>query len=294
MSFWRPAAALLLLQLLLWGQSAPVVIQSPERLVQQGANLTQAAAQEMEAQLEVNPEDLTARTKLLGYYYYQWMRPGEAVAKAARRRHILWLIEHHPEAPVTGLSEASIDETGNTMADAEGYAQAKRLWLAQMNSGTMSPLALGNMGRFFQMADKELAEKAFLQAHAMQPRNYEWDWRLGYLYGMGVLGVDNLGLNGQPTSVDPLLQKTPFAERSRKALAESKSGVMLEVAASILWRYGTMLTPSEAHKVEIMDEAIKLMEQAKAAEPTNPNWQLVLLRLQAYKRQLQAGPKLDR
>ena len=69
---------------------------------------------------------------------------------------------------------------------------------------------------------------------------------------------------------------------------------MLEVAASILWRYGTMLTPSEGHKVEIMDQAIHMMEQAKAAEPANPNWQLVLLRLQAYKRQLQAGPRLDR
>jgi hypothetical protein len=180
------------------------------------------------------------------------------------------------------------------MADGEGYGQAKKLWLGHMNSGTATAAALGNMGRFFQMADKDLAEKAFLQARAMQPRNYEWDWRLGYLYGMGVLGVDNLGLNGQPTSVDPFMQKAPFAERSRKALAESKSGVMLEVAASILWRYGTMLTPSEEQKVEIMDQAIKLMEQAKAAEPSNPNWQLVLLRLQAYKKQLQSGPRLDR
>src|SRR3954447_22041962 len=74
-------------------------IQSPEQLVQQGANLSMAAAQELEAQLEKNPEDLSARAKLLGYYWYEWMKPGEAVAKASRRRHILWLIEHHPESP---------------------------------------------------------------------------------------------------------------------------------------------------------------------------------------------------
>src|SRR3954465_15703391 len=78
---------------------------SPDQQVQQGARMSSATAQELESQLEKNPEDLAARAKLIGYYYYQWMRPGEAAAKAARRKHTLWLIEHHPEAPVTGLSE---------------------------------------------------------------------------------------------------------------------------------------------------------------------------------------------
>src|SRR5262249_49034193 len=73
-------------------QARPPAILSPETLAQQGASLSQAAAGELEAGLEKNPEDLAARAKLLGYYWYQWMRPGEAAAKAARRRHILWLI----------------------------------------------------------------------------------------------------------------------------------------------------------------------------------------------------------
>src|SRR5437868_4316592 len=78
----------------------------PEQLIEQGARLGQAAAQDLEIALEGNPEDLAARAKLIGYYYYQWMQPGEAATKAARRRHILWLIGHHPEAPLAGLSEA--------------------------------------------------------------------------------------------------------------------------------------------------------------------------------------------
>src|SRR5690242_4533675 len=73
----------------------PVPLVSPEQLVQQGANISRATAAELEAQVERNPEDLNARAKLLGYYWYQWMLPGEAAAKASRRRHILWLIEHH-------------------------------------------------------------------------------------------------------------------------------------------------------------------------------------------------------
>src|SRR5437667_2113322 len=102
-------------------QARPLVILSPDQLAQQGSSLSAAAAQELEAQLEKNPEDLAARAKLLGYYWYQWMRPGEVVAKAARRRHILWLIEHHPESPVIGLEEAALSESGNALVDTEGY-----------------------------------------------------------------------------------------------------------------------------------------------------------------------------
>src|SRR5437899_13097760 len=102
---------LLALPLLAGAQTRPVTILSPEQMVQQGANLSRGAAQELEAQLEKNPEDLTARAKLLGYYWYQWMQPGEAAAKAARPRHVLWLIQHHPESPVTGLEEAAIAAT---------------------------------------------------------------------------------------------------------------------------------------------------------------------------------------
>src|SRR5437867_755224 len=228
MSF-RFATALLLLQLPLWGAQAVTLNlgSSPEQLMRQGTKLGAGQAQELEAELEKNPEDLAARAKLLGYYYYEWMRPGEAASKAARRRHILWLIEHHPESSVTGLDEAALDENGDNMADPEGYQQARKLWLALLESGTGSAAALGNLAKFFQITDKPLAEKALLRAHAAQPENPEWDWRLGYLYGLGILGVDAMGVNGQPTSTDALAQKGPFAAAARKALAESTSGTML-------------------------------------------------------------------
>jgi hypothetical protein len=215
------------------------------------------------------------------------MRPGEAESKAARRRHILWLIEHHPESPVTGLGEATIEETGGDMADPDGYRQARKLWLGVMESDTKNAVALGNLARFFQIVDKELAEKALLKAKALQPQNREWDYRLGYLYGLGMLGVDTMGLNGQPTSVDLYAQKGPFAERARQVLAETKSGTMLDVAASILWRYGTILTPSAQKKIDYMDQAIRLIRQASAVEPGNPSWAMTLNQLEASKRRLQ-------
>ena len=64
---------------------------------------------------------------------------------------------------------------------------------------------------------------------------------VGYIYAMGILGVDALGVNGQTTQVDPIAAAGPFAKKARKALDETKSGTTLAVAASMLWRYGTML-----------------------------------------------------
>src|SRR5436309_9906146 len=273
-------------------RTRPLAILSPGQLTQQGAKLSSAAAQEREAQIEKNPEDLTARAKLLGYYWYQWMQPGEAAAKAARRRHILWLIEHHPDSPVTGLEEAAISETGNSLIDPEGYQQARKLWLSLIEAKRGNAYLLGNLAKFFQMSDKPLAESALLQAKALQPENGEWDWRLGYLYAMGILGVDALGVNGQPTSADPFAASGPFAAKARKALAGSNSGTMLAVAASMLWRYGTMLAPTERGKLDYVDDAIKLVQQAKSAEPANPSWPQFLAQLQAFRMQVQSpAPK---
>jgi hypothetical protein len=159
-----------------------------------------------------------------------------------------------------------------------------------MDSGKVVPQGLGNLARFFQMTDKELAEKALLQAKTMQPQNAEWDWRLGYLYSMGIMGVDALGLNGQPTSADPLARTGGFAEHSRQVLRATTSGTMLTVAASYLWRYGTMLSTSDQMKAGVVDDAIELVQHAKKAEPSNPSWQQFLSQLQAYKRQLAPNP----
>src|SRR6266478_5155459 len=285
-----------LMSLPLWGaQARTLTLFQPQQLMEQGSHLGPAAAQELEAQIEKNPEDLTARTKLIGYYYYQWMQPGEEAAKAGRRKHILWLIEHHPDSPILNLAEIPIEEAGNSLADPEAYKQARQLWLSQMEARKTDAAMLGNLAKFFQMTDKNLAESALLQAKAVQPNNAQWDWQLGYLYGMGILGVDALGVNGQPTSVDPIAAAGPFAAKARKALAESKSGTMLAVAASILWRYGTMLAPLERVKLEWVDDAIKLVQQAKAADPTNPSWPQFLAQLLAFRQQVESpAPKLAR
>src|SRR5260370_25280661 len=161
------------------------------------------------------------------------MKPGEAAAKAEGRGHILWLIEHHPDSPVTGLEEAAIAESGNSLVDPEGYQQAREKWLSLREANKDNAAVLGNLAKFFQMSDKNLAESALLQAHALQPQNGEWDWRLGYLYAMGILGVDALGVNRQPTLGHPIGAAGPVAENARKAVEGAQRATELARAASL-------------------------------------------------------------
>src|SRR5438876_9942221 len=62
----------------------------------QAYSLTASQAQQLEQQLQANPEDLTTRAKLLGYWFSRGQQDaGVPNAVTARRRHILWMIANH-------------------------------------------------------------------------------------------------------------------------------------------------------------------------------------------------------
>src|SRR5262249_44847266 len=105
--------------------------QEASQLAREGRALSPQLVSELEDHLTDNPEDLAARTRLLGYYLSSSVRADRTdTTRNARRRHILWIIEHHPEAEVAMLPEITIDPAGQRLADADGYNEAKRLWLA--------------------------------------------------------------------------------------------------------------------------------------------------------------------
>src|SRR2546428_5741649 len=65
------------------------------RLAREGQGLSAQQVNELEDRLKASPDDLPARARLLGYYFATAIRvAGQEATRAARRRHILWLIEH--------------------------------------------------------------------------------------------------------------------------------------------------------------------------------------------------------
>src|SRR4029079_17844731 len=60
-------------------------------LLEEGWRVTPQKAQELEAELAGNPENLPVRLRLISYY-------GQNLIDDARVRHLLWMIQYHPEA----------------------------------------------------------------------------------------------------------------------------------------------------------------------------------------------------
>ncbi len=132
----------------------------------------------LEASVAKNPDDLSARTRLLGNYFMRQYSSKEA--KAARAKHIFWIIEHHPEAAIAGLPYCSLDPVMN----GDAYHQAKELWLVQTKAQATNTSVLGNAANFFLLQDKELAENLLKQAQKAEPDNPHWSERLGHLYAL--------------------------------------------------------------------------------------------------------------
>jgi tetratricopeptide (TPR) repeat protein len=143
-----------------------------------GWELTANQARDLEAALAKKPDDLTTRTKLLGYY--NSARHDNAEARADDLRHVLWIIKNRPDAYVAGLPECYID----AIEDPAGFRQAKQAWLEQVRAHEKNATILGNAANFFLIRERAIAEELLQKTKKLEPNNPEWPDDLGHLYLM--------------------------------------------------------------------------------------------------------------
>jgi hypothetical protein len=128
-------------------------------LVQEGRQLSKANVKQLESALKSFSMHLPTRARLLGFYFHSSLPIfGRTTTIKARRRHILWLIENHPDSSVAGLPEASIEPSGHKLADEEGYQQARDLWLKQVEKNKNNEKVRLNAAKFVQLPEKAVAE----------------------------------------------------------------------------------------------------------------------------------------
>jgi hypothetical protein len=141
-----------------------------------GEKLSFEEAEKLESKLRENPNDLTTRTILLGYY----QRKHDESSEKQRQRHALWIIENRPEAEIAG------DPTSQMFFhyDEGFYNRAKQLWLKQAEAHKKEPAVLANAAEFFLRVESDIAEGLFKQLQVLEPDNYKWPERLGYLYSL--------------------------------------------------------------------------------------------------------------
>ena len=248
---------------LLYGAAAvqlertPAVVQtrtSDLELLAEGQRLTPQEVENLEAHLKTFPEDLTARARLIGYYFVN-------AARQRRLQHVFWLIEHHPESSLLNSPSAAITRW-NDQAD---YERAKALWPVQTSRYGQDARVLGNAAQFFEFADPLTAEDVLKRARLLEPNNTFWAERLAILYTRSIWP-------GVPA------ERAAFASRARTELEISSDAALVGAAGEIL--SGTMHYRSPSPILNpVVELAESLLKKAQTLEPANPRWAESLKRL---------------
>lgn len=152
----------------------------------------------------------------MGFYFAAGLKSlGAEPTIEARRRHVLWLIANHPDSPLLGTPEATLDPRGHSLADPEGYQQAKKAWLEQTAKRDVSAAVLGNAGHYFRLPDKALAMEFYARARKLEPG---WVMMQGEVMAFAAVGIMDMNQNGLPGPADLSEASSDFAKSVRQQL----------------------------------------------------------------------------
>ena len=171
-------------------------------LLKEGEGLTSAEVEALEAQLEDDPTDISARTRLLGYYGDR-TRYREPASRARIAALVLWLIQHEPKSEILGtrpMSMWGVDAHENP----DAYVEAKRTFLAYLEEEPNDPILLRYTTSLLGMQDRPLAIELLERAKSLDSLDLILAQKLAYMY----YSQGRRGLNG------------PNVEAARKAVVE--------------------------------------------------------------------------
>jgi tetratricopeptide (TPR) repeat protein len=146
-----------------------------------GRALAAEDAQALETRIEQDPQDVTSRTKLLGYYFGKQFQ--NRSAREAKQKHVLWLIQNAPESAVLGMPEGTLD----AILDPDAYSRGKRAWIDQLKKEPANLKLLGNSAVYFLQHDRTLALESLKKARSLDTDNPKWPDRLGHLYTLDMI-----------------------------------------------------------------------------------------------------------
>ncbi len=145
----------------------------------------------------------------------------------ARRGDILWMIEHHPDAPVLGEPCATIYPSGHILSDPEGFAQARELWL-KTTASSVSIQVTTNAAIFFLTTDPPCARELMA---SIWLRRRESPKAVAQVYALAITGRTALTSRGQP---DAVIDWSLGRDCTLQLLNARDAAVVDEAAAALL------------------------------------------------------------
>jgi TonB family protein len=203
--------------------------------------------------LEV-PEDVDARTQLLRLYLDAALPPGhvDPSRQSLRLQHILYLVEHHPEAAVSGSKLAYVGRSEGAYANAADHEAVRDRWLAAEGARSKDRAVTMNAVKFLQEEDPDDAEHVLRRAVEDEPESREFAANLGFLYAREIKA-------GRDRAVHAMAE-----------LEQSSSAVLLAAAGTAL---SNLAKSFDAVNESMLDFAGKLLARARELAPDDADIQ---------------------
>lgn len=199
----------------------------------------------LEQNLAVNPEDFPTRLKLMAYHL-RADRSSHPDDHSKRLRHVLWLIEHHPDSE---LLHSYVSRFSKGELAPPDYRRAAALWEAAAKANQADAAVEWNAASFFQDLDPELYMR-HLEATAAADPNHPFALRpLAFLYALSIL------------------ERGPLASHAQAGLEASRNMWVLSNAAYMLQSQYNQTVQRGAPNPRAAELAERYFLRAKALDP---------------------------
>jgi tetratricopeptide (TPR) repeat protein/thiol-disulfide isomerase/thioredoxin len=240
---------------------------------------TWAEAENVESESAAHPDDVSLRVQLIRYYFQPTGQTTGRV-KPLRRKHIVWMIEHHPENSVLLEPAAFIGKSGQSFVDPDAFAEAEAAW--RTNIAGSKPLladAYANGAQFFKTSDPTLARQLIEKGLKLYPGNAAILSEKGTLLAYAIARVKILDAYGHASAFDTDPKEGPDASRARKELELATDANLLGGAAQALLQqtYTMYSTDLADRRKAIQDLAPRLYQRAMEIDPNNQRWRSGLM-----------------
>jgi TonB family protein len=185
----------------------------------------------LEQEVANSPDDIPTRVRALEAYAAAAPLAND-VYRAARLRHIQFLIQANPARDLVSGSIAWVGSSGVPYANAGDHASVRDLWMAQVAGHFSDPSVVLNALRFLSVEDKQQAEDLFIRMIAERPSETQIASHLGFFYAAGLAGADTL--DGRVVAGLSDKERAAWSDHCRAQLEETLNTSVLMGASTAL------------------------------------------------------------
>jgi len=179
------------------------------------------------------------------------IRPyGAPGRRSVRLQHILYLVEHHPDAAVSVSSAAYIYRANGPYADAADHDAVRSQWLAAVQAHPKENAVTLHAVKFLNVEDSDDAEGVLRRALAADPGNRELAANLGFQYAREILG-----------------NAPDLSAHATSELQQGSNPIVLAAAGTALPNWAAHRSGAPTDNLRIFDLATELTDRARQLAP---------------------------